>query len=575
MPWLSVIIIALCCLLAAVAIMLFLRARMRVRIDSASLRDTMGNKVSEASLSSKTAAQPKQNRVAPPANQQSVKTLPEPQYACDFRTDLPGYLEERNRFAAQLINQGYVDRPGQVFLEDLLLTSRMKGFDSQEYIDTAITMAQWLQKIWRQSAAERIYRQILEIFERKYGPGNVLTIDVQCALAETLLAQGKAIQAEPLLRDLLKVCCYSENENNLSCASCHSLLCHILYQQGRYVEALNCLLTARNTQSGLLGEKHPVYLKTNMSIASMFQYLSPGGWKENFLKLAAASKAPEPTLPASLAAVDEYREVILHGETRNEALKIYQAALPALADKPGKISRKYIEALVDMSDLLLRMYRYEEADRGLVEAMALADKLPQTDRRLHILLRKVYAEFLDAWGKYSLADEHYQDVITSTAQYFGRMDSFYGHAMLLRANMLERWGRLAQAENVYREYLDLIEARLPGQPTGPDGLEWEAPLSEKDKNLFREQWSYGWVLERLTRVLVLSNRLEEAKALCLTRLELYASLPDQEKLHRAKQDMADLSRLKDFSREDNLVWNDAQDRVRRFGLGMSCLLEPQ
>jgi eukaryotic-like serine/threonine-protein kinase len=104
-----------------------------------------------------------------------------------------------------LVNLNRVDEAGKVFRDTLAIRRRVLGLDNSETLKSEHNLAWVFEKQGKLPEAEQQYRQTLEARRRILGPDHADTLETLDSLANLLETRGKLDEAEKLFRELLVV----------------------------------------------------------------------------------------------------------------------------------------------------------------------------------------------------------------------------------------------------------------------------------------------------------------------------------------------------------------------------------
>jgi serine/threonine-protein kinase len=163
---------------------------------------------------------------------------------------------------------GRYDRAESMLRRALETQRRLYATD---HADVAETLTRWgrLQKaLGRYDQAEPALREALRMNRKLFGPRHPESLRTERELANVLSTDDRAREAEATYREILALHDDRSNSASLFLAEVRSDLGYVLFQQGRYPEALTLLEPALEEQRRLLGDVHAATLITMRSLAS-------------------------------------------------------------------------------------------------------------------------------------------------------------------------------------------------------------------------------------------------------------------------------------------------------------------
>jgi serine/threonine protein kinase/tetratricopeptide (TPR) repeat protein len=156
--------------------------------------------------------------------------------------DAPATLVAMNNLASLWHDRGELTRAESLFTDTLERVRRVEGPTHPHARATAMSLIDVRLQLELYREAEQLARTVMEDFRKAEGPDSLKAIVLSKALAESLLGQGKAAEAETTLRAFLAA--FPEPPDIWEIAHAHSLLGEALSQQGDHLQAEPLLLAA-------------------------------------------------------------------------------------------------------------------------------------------------------------------------------------------------------------------------------------------------------------------------------------------------------------------------------------------
>jgi tetratricopeptide (TPR) repeat protein len=158
----------------------------------------------------------------------------------------PGLLIPMYNLASLYAKQGQLSKAEQVFIKALeihrkQMAQNQPGLPDAKLISTAVELGMTYEQAGQVAKSESLYREVLETIRQRGKEASSGSIDLEICLGANLLKQQRYAEAEPLLRECLKL--REQNEpDDWTTFTTMSLLGASLLGQKKYDEAEPLLL---------------------------------------------------------------------------------------------------------------------------------------------------------------------------------------------------------------------------------------------------------------------------------------------------------------------------------------------
>jgi eukaryotic-like serine/threonine-protein kinase len=238
---------------------------------------------------------------------------------------------------------------------------------------------------------------------RALGADHPQRLEIQFQRAARLLNQGRAIEAEPLLRESADARERVLGPNDANTLASWNALNVVLQDQGKFEEAEPI---ARETFERMLASLGPDDTTTNMSrvnLATLLAETQVGKYEEARDLLLEAMATYERTTgfdhPNAILALTNLGNVRSKLDERDQAISDLETALARSMKVLGPENPSTLQVVISAARLQLRFARNEDAERTLRESIAAArTKLPDDNVALQIL-HGTHAEALRRLGR--------------------------------------------------------------------------------------------------------------------------------------------------------------------------------
>jgi tetratricopeptide (TPR) repeat protein len=205
----------------------------------------------------------------PERRPQRTVGLPDAEFHQDFRS--------RRRRVKELFRQGQYDEAAAA-ADGLLAWARERWFDGHPAVGTCLLVLAVVQHGHGDDAlAERLYREVLDIYCPDLGDNHPNFATGLNNLALLYQARGNYLDAEPLFRQALelRLGCMGE-AHALTATSLHNLAL-VLHGRGDSIAAEALLLRALDVFRRTLGEAHPDVARCLDNLAALYQAIGDDG----------------------------------------------------------------------------------------------------------------------------------------------------------------------------------------------------------------------------------------------------------------------------------------------------------
>ena len=292
-------------------------------------------------------------------------------------------------------------------LDAMLQKAQDLARDPELQIEIAIERAQSRSARYHFPQAELILRQVLAAGGES--KGNAIALH---SLAESLVDQGKYVEAEVFLRQALALKQAELGEEHQDSASIMLGLASLLHRKGDFQEAERLAQRAVAIQKKVLGEKHPDFASTLKVLAVV---------------LEAQGRLPE--------AESHLRR----------ALSIYQEIF-------GQQHVAWQSCMHNLAGVLDRQGRFEEARQLLLDLLR-TNRSGESISRANNLYN--LGRVLTNMGLYHEALNAYRQALRVQVRQFGMRHPSVATTLCGLADVLDRQGRFRAAEKVLRRSLDI------------------------------------------------------------------------------------------------------------------------
>jgi CHAT domain-containing protein/tetratricopeptide (TPR) repeat protein len=184
----------------------------------------------------------------------------------------------------------------------------------------------------RYGDAEPLLRDALRVRREVLGPRHPDTLTSLNNLAELYVAQGRYGDAEPLLQEALQARREVLGPRHPGTLTSLSSIAVLYYSQGRYVEAEPLLQEALQTRREVLGPRHPDTLTSLNSLADLYRAQGRYGDAERLVReaLQGSRAMLGPRHPRTLERQVNAAAILVNLDRHGEAVRILQEAEPNL-----------------------------------------------------------------------------------------------------------------------------------------------------------------------------------------------------------------------------------------------------
>ena len=275
-------------------------------------------------------------------------------------------------------------------------------------------------------------------------------------------------------------------------------LCQVLSEQSvpeKREEALALMRAQVANLEECCGADSAVVMSDLHTLAAMLSFEKRPGEAESLQRriLAYRTRVFGEKGHETLAAMNNLAFTLRAIGKTAEAIELYQRALPLLEEVLGPEHNLFLTATHNLGSALAQAGRHEDAFRQLEKAWELGrtskgETHPETlSSRMHL------ADCHFELGNIEACVKHYAELVPPSREVLGETHP----EAILRANnlafYLEKAGRLAEAETVWREVCEAGAARY-----GSDSLKLAHYLEQLDSNL-RQQQKWKEVMPVLKR----------------------------------------------------------------------------
>lgn len=300
------------------------------------------------------------------------------------------------------------------------LAESTAGIDPTEAIDARRTLAIGLAELGKLEESERMTRDCLAALESRLGPHALETARARGELGRVLLESGNLAEAEPTLRTALEDLCTAEGERHPDAISALDHLGLTLQRLGRFDESEAIERKGLKIREEVFGPESLVVTYSLSNLANIAQRLGRHAEAAELLQraLEIRRKRLDPEHPGIQVAMTNLAVALVGLKRLDEAERLLSDGLAMQSRRLGEGHPKTLSTMGNLAFVQEDLGRLEDAEK--------------TYQRLISLRRQGRLSEQTAWGDLN------------------------NYAMLL-----QRLGRPAEAEPIYRELLPLCDAALP------------------------------------------------------------------------------------------------------------------
>ncbi|NEP23597.1 tetratricopeptide repeat protein [Moorena sp. SIO3I6] len=254
----------------------------------------------------------------------------------------------------------------------------------------------------------------------------------------------------------------SAKELSLAEASQLNQQAWVLYQQGKYSDAIPLAKRALEIRQEILGEEHPDVASSLNNLALLYQSQGRYAEAEPLLQQALALRKKllgedHPDVAESLNNL----AVLYHSQGRySEAEPLLQQALALIKKRLGQDHPDVATSLNNLALLYSNQGRYAEAEPLYQQALALIKKrLGENHPRVAISLNNL-AGLYQHQGKYAEAEPLYQQALALRKKLLGQNHPDVADSLNNLAALYQHQGRYKKAEPLYQQALALRKKLL-------------------------------------------------------------------------------------------------------------------
>jgi tetratricopeptide (TPR) repeat protein/tRNA A-37 threonylcarbamoyl transferase component Bud32 len=295
----------------------------------------------------------------------------------------------------------------EAFLRDALnMRIRLFGQEHRDVAQTMDNLAAVLVLLHRKDEVRSLQKSALAIRRKLLGPDHIAIAISLDNLAESCRLIGDPVSAERYFREALKITSGLSNNRHLTGINTLSGLARILRERGNVTEAEGYYREAWEAGRQVLGAEHSDVARYQSDLGSCLR--EKGDLVEAEARLRDALAVQRRLLPSGLAELAS--TLVNLGATLNglgsseEAAPLLQEAVDSFASLLGDNHSITGAARSALGDCLVRLERYEEAEKQLLEAYRILESDGrQRETRTRTVDRLV--ALYEAWGRSEQADK--------------------------------------------------------------------------------------------------------------------------------------------------------------------------
>jgi tetratricopeptide (TPR) repeat protein len=300
-----------------------------------------------------------------------------------------------------------------------------------------------------------------------------------------LRERGRYREAEPLLREALRISELEQGEQHQQTARAAATLGWLYSAQGRYIEAEPLYLRALEIYEQELGETHPDTATSLNSLASLY-YHAQGKYAQAEPLYLRALEIYEQELgethPDTATSLNSLAELYHAQGKYAQAELLFQRALAICEQQLGAQHPDTASSLNNLALLYHHQGKYKQAEPLYQRALSICKQQlgvqhPDTARSLNNL-----AALYRAQGKYSQAEPLFKRALAICEQQLGPQHPDTASSLNNLAALYWNQGKYSQAEPLYQQALAIREQQLgPRHPDTALSVWWLAALSEQQQ----------------------------------------------------------------------------------------------
>jgi tetratricopeptide (TPR) repeat protein len=367
---------------------------------------------------------------------------------------------EAERLALQAADEARNAAPPKP--KDLLQALTLAGLAAQRHVEYARAMEH--------------FREAEKLTELDRNPGE--WAEVQHAIADLSLDQGKYKEAENILRNVIEVRTHVLGPEHPDTLRSRNSLAYALWKGGKYTEAEADFRELIKREEKVLGPEHPDTLFSRHGLAITFDLRAK--YAEAEAQFSALIKTEERVLgaehPQTLRSRMELA-ITLYEQGKSPEAEVQFRALTKTEEKV--LGAEHPETLRSRSNLAVTLYeqgKYQEAEAEHRSLLKLREKVLGPEHPDTLLNRNNLALMLINQGKYPEAEAQFSALIKTEQKILGAQHPATLQSRSGLAHALEGRGRYAEAEADFRELIELEEKILG--PEHPDTLASRSGLAK-------------------------------------------------------------------------------------------------
>ncbi|HVD97057.1 MAG TPA: tetratricopeptide repeat protein [Cytophagaceae bacterium] len=301
--------------------------------------------------------------------------------------------------------------------------------------------------------AEKYYRSLLEIEQKKNGDKTPEYLAFQRNLASVCISQNKNASVDSIYQRIAVTTKERKGENSYDYGVALKTLADFQKAKGKNKEAEANYLVAKQAIKNTEGTKHKDYLSILNSLASMYRVQKRIPEAEAYYnEMADIYRSNNGVRSQEYAAcINNLAKLYVEENKFEQAEKLYDKTLKYCKSAVGEKNILCINTQADLAGLYRSTGQYNKSEATYNECKAMLLETVGEKNIDYANLLNNLALLYDEMGRYDLAEANFKKSLTITKDLVGEKHAFYATSLNNLASLYQEMGQYEQAEPMFKQ----------------------------------------------------------------------------------------------------------------------------